>query len=247
MKYGVLITARLKSTRLHKKVIKKINKYNIIEFLINRLKTKFDSRKIVIITSNSNQDKILEKIAFRENIKIFKGEPKDVLLRMYKAAKKFKFKNFISCTADNPFTDPDFAIKLMKYHIKNKNDLSLMKKVPLGTFSYAINFNGIKKSIKYKNSNNTENWGGYFINNKKLKVGYFDPKFNYMNVSKKIRLTVDFPKDLKLIKAILRKSKKDQPTLKEIMKILKTNSNMVKINLGIKQKKETKPIFKNLI
>ena len=157
MSSGVLITARLKSKRLPKKIIKKINEDSIIVFLIKRLKIEFKKREIVIITSNSNQDKVLEKIAYQENINIYKGHPQDVLERMYYAAKKFKFKNFVSCTADNPFTDAQFSKKLMQFHIKKKNDLSIMKGLPIGTYSYAVNINGLKKAIDDKSSRNTEN------------------------------------------------------------------------------------------
>ena len=244
MSFGVLITARLKSKRLPKKIIKKINEDSIIVFLIKRLKIEFKKREIVIITSNSNQDKVLEKIAYQENINIYKGHPQDVLERMYYAAKKFKFKNFVSCTADNPFTDAQFSKKLMQFHIKKKNDLSIMKGLPIGTYSYAVNINGLKKAIDDKSSRNTENWGRYFKQNKKLKVGYFDTKFNYRGVDKKIRLTVDFLKDLKLIKKILKKTKKKQPSLNEIFNIIKKNPSILKINLNVRQKPETKPIFK---
>ena len=243
MSYGVLITARLKSKRLPKKIIKNINENNIIVFLIQRLKLKFNKEKIVIITSNSNQDKILEQIAHKEKIKIYKGHPQDVLQRMYFAAKKFQFKNFISCTADNPFTDPNFAKKLISFHIKNKNDLSIMKGLPIGIFSYAINTKGLKKLINDKFSKNTENWLGYFTENKKLKVGYFNTKFNFQGINKKLRLTVDFLQDLNLIREILKKTKTKQPSLNNIIKIIKANPGILKINSKVKQKPEKKPVF----
>ena len=52
MKSGFLITARLKSTRLKKKVLKKINNKPLISHMIERIKYfgKFD--KIIICTSN---------------------------------------------------------------------------------------------------------------------------------------------------------------------------------------------------
>tara|TARA_B100000989_G_scaffold83491_1_gene59818 strand:- start:11484 stop:12221 length:738 start_codon:yes stop_codon:yes gene_type:complete len=244
MSYGVLITARLKSKRLPRKIIKNINENNIIVFLIKRLKTKFRREKIAIITSNSNQDKKLEKIANKEKINIYKGYPQDVLQRMYFAAKKFKFNNFISCTADNPFTDPNYAKKLIKFHIKKKNDLTIMKGLPIGTFSYAVNLKGLEKSINDKLSKNTENWLGYFTKNRKLKVGYLETKFNFQGLDKKLRLTVDFLQDLKLIREILKKTKIKQPTLNKIIKIIRANPKILKINSKIKQKSEKKPIFK---
>ena len=248
MATGVLITARLKSKRLPKKIIKKINtEDSIIKFLIKRIKLNFSRKNIVIITSKSNQDKILEKVAVSEKINIFKDEPLDVLKRIYLAAKKFKYKNFISCTADNPFIDSYYAKKMLKFHIKEKNDLTIMKGLPLGTFSYAINFRGLKKSIINKNSKNTETWVGYFTKNKKLKVGYYKINFNYKGVSKDIRLTIDYLKDLTFVREILKKTKLKQPSLTNIINILNKYPNLLKINSHLRQKPETKPLFKKNI
>ena len=47
MKYGVLITARLKSTRLKKKLLKVINNQKMITYLIDRLKKHFPKKKKV--------------------------------------------------------------------------------------------------------------------------------------------------------------------------------------------------------
>ena len=90
--YEVLITARLKSKRLKKKIIRKINKDTLISFLIKRLKSEFKNNKIILITSRSNQDKKLIDISKEEKINFFTGEPKDVLKRIYDASKKFKLK-----------------------------------------------------------------------------------------------------------------------------------------------------------
>ena len=71
MKYGILITARLKSKRLKKKIIRKINRHNLITFLIKRLKQEFYNKNIVLITSKSNQDKKLVDISIEEFIFFF--------------------------------------------------------------------------------------------------------------------------------------------------------------------------------
>ena len=126
MKYGVLITARLKSKRLKKKLLKKIKNQNLISFLINRLKIQFPKKKIVLITSKLKQDKPLIDISKNLKINFFCGESLDVLKRIYDAAERFKFSNIISCTADNPFIDTKEAKKMIKFHIKNNHDYNEM-------------------------------------------------------------------------------------------------------------------------
>ena len=43
---------------------------------------------------------------------------------MSKAVKKFKIKNFVSTTGDNPFVDYCYAKKMIAYHLKNKFDFT---------------------------------------------------------------------------------------------------------------------------
>ena len=243
MKTGLLITARLKSKRLKRKVLEPINGIPIISYLVERMKQQFSNDQIIIITSSSNQDKPLVEISKKLRIRSFKGDPVDVLKRMYDASKKFKFKNFISCTADNPFVDPFYAKKLLKYHLKKKNDLTIIKGLPFGTFCYAINQNGLRKVIKSKKSKNTEIWGPYFIENKNTKVGIYNIK-NPKHINNFARLTVDEREDLELVRKILSKSKIHQPSLTEILKILKKFPKLLKINKHIIQRSDPKPSFK---
>lgn len=244
MSYGVLITARLKSKRFKKKILKKlINNQSIIEYLINNLLQKFPKNKIVLITSKSNQDKILTNIAKKFEINYYTGEPLDVLSRMFKASKKFGFKNIISCTADNPLIDADYSKKILNYHINNKNDLTTVLGLPIGLFTYAIRVKALEMIIKKKASKNTETWVGYFHKIKSLKIEeYYEKKFQKIN--KNIRLTVDYKEDLKMVNKVLSLSKKKYPRLSDIIKIYKKIPKIIKINSHKVQKSVIKPRLK---
>lgn len=63
MKVGILITARLKSTRLPKKVLKKLGDKPLISHLIDRMRDVHLADSITIITSPISQDDDLEKFA----------------------------------------------------------------------------------------------------------------------------------------------------------------------------------------
>ena len=242
MSDGVLITARLKSKRFPKKIIKKlINGNLIIEHLIKNLKKKFEANQIILITSKSRQDHILTKIAKKNGISFYRGHAKDVLERMLKASQKFKFKNIISCTADNPLIDSSYAKKILKLIKKKKNDLTTNLTLPIGMFAYAINIESLKKVMKKKNSKNTETWVGYFKKMKNFKIeDYGRPKIN-----KKIRLTVDYAEDYKTINEVLKNLPADFPSINDILKLYKKKPNIFKINAHIVQKPVTRPRFRN--
>ena len=63
MKSAILITARLKSTRLPNKVTKIIHGRPMIKHMLDRLKLAQIPNKIIICTSTITQDDPLEKIA----------------------------------------------------------------------------------------------------------------------------------------------------------------------------------------
>ena len=71
MNIGFLITVRLKSTRLTRKVLLSLNGYSVIERVIQRAKKVVDPEKVVLCTSTVHQDLPLVKTAFMNNIFYF--------------------------------------------------------------------------------------------------------------------------------------------------------------------------------
>ena len=241
MSDGVLITARLKSSRLKKKILLKFsNGDTIIEYLIKNLKKKFNKKKIVLITSKSNQDLILTKIAKKNGINFYRGHPQDVLDRMLQASKKFKFKNVISCTADNPLIDTNYASKILKYHKKKNNALTTNLSLPIGMFAYAVNIQSLKKVVRLKNSKKTETWVNYFKKINDIKVE------DFKRPQKKItaRLTIDYLEDFKVVNQVIEACDKKFPKFNDIAKLNRKNNKLFKINSHIVQKPVTKTKFK---
>ena len=114
MQTAFLITARLKSTRLEKKIILEVKGKPLIVHMINRIKFAKKINKIIICTSTNAQDDLLEKIAKQENIFCYRGSESDVLQRLLDASKEFKLDYFANITADIPMIDPffvDFAVE----------------------------------------------------------------------------------------------------------------------------------------
>jgi spore coat polysaccharide biosynthesis protein SpsF len=238
MSCAILITARLKSTRLPLKILKKIHGKPMIKHMIDRLKLSKIPSQIILCTSTVSQDDPLEELAIQENIKCYRGDPEDVLLRLFNAAKKFKVDTVINCTADNPFVDPKYIDLIYDFHIKQGNDFSKINGLPWGTFSYAISTNALEKACELKDESDTEVWHGYF-----METGNF--KWGSMKVEDKelfwpdLRLTVDVPEDFEMISRIFDElyDGKSVFSLKEILALCKKKPQIPKINNNISQKK----------
>ena len=80
--YAFIIQARLNSTRLKNKILKKIHKnLTILDFLIIRLLKVFKSNKIIFaLSKNPNNFKIIN-ILDKYEIKYFEGSENNVLKR----------------------------------------------------------------------------------------------------------------------------------------------------------------------
>ena len=118
MKNYAIIQARLNSTRLPNKVLKKIGNFYALEILIKRLKRSKLIDKIIIATNKKS--KKLKFFKKKYNLEVFEGEDENVLKRFYDCSKKFNFKindNIIRITGDCPFIDGkivDKGLELIK-------------------------------------------------------------------------------------------------------------------------------------
>ena len=133
MNIGFLITARLKSTRLPKKVLLPLNGYTVIERVIKRAKQVVEPDKVVLCTSTDHEDFPLVETAIKNKIYYFNGHPDDVLQRLMDAAKLFGFDFFMGITADNPLFSIEYA-KQIKGIMQNDSsfDYLFTSNLPIG-------------------------------------------------------------------------------------------------------------------
>ncbi len=237
MKTAILITARLKSTRLPKKVLKPLVGRPMLAHMLDRLKLAQSSDEIIIITSPFEQDDPLVELAACEGVKSFRGDPDDVLLRMKMAAEEFGVETLISCTADNPFVDPVYIDRLVAFHRQQKHDFTNTEGLPWGVFSYAIDYAALVKACEIKAEKDTEVWGGYFTQTGLFNWGTLqitDPAVCWPE----LRLTVDTPEDFELVEKIFAELYRPGEVfaLQEILALCRRREDLVLINTGVMQK-----------
>ena len=237
MKTAILITARLKSTRLPLKVIKPIHDKPMIVHMLDRLKLARRPEQIIICTSPIAQDDPLEEIARQENVACFRGDPEDVLQRLTDAASNFGVDTVVSCTADNPFVDPVYIDQLVDYHLTHELDFCRSEGLPFGVFAYTLSHSAMIKACLLKAERDTEVWGAYFT-----QTGLF--KWEYMKVEDpqafwpELRLTVDTPEDFELVTRIFDQLYHPGEVfpLSEIVAFCRAHPELVSINSAVQQK-----------
>lgn len=231
MKIGFLITGRMKSTRLPKKLTLKILDREVISWMIDRAKLYFKNEEIVIATSTHPQDDVLEDVARENDVKVFRGDEDDVVIRLYEAAKENGLEYFINITADCPLFGVDYLDKLIKLMVDSEADLVTSLDLPHGIFVYGIKTSALEKIIGIKKTNNTEVWGDYFYNNPDIfKVVKLDVR---EEEKRTYRLTIDYPEDFKLFEHIFQHFGQNtfKATSSEIVRFLDENPEISKINV----------------
>ena len=236
MTIALFITGRLKSTRLPLKAQRLIKGRPMICRMIDRLKLAQRPNQIVLCTSTVEQDDPLEEIARQESIECFRGDPDDVLLRLTNAAEKFGVDQVLSCTADNPFIDPEYLDRLIDFHLEKDHDFSRTEELPLGVNAYAVSYEAMKRACKIKAESDTEIWGPLFTD-----TGHF--KWGVMDVDESVRwpelrLTVDTPEDFALVTKIfdeLYEPGKVFP-LSAIVDLCRRRPDLVAINATVQQR-----------
>tara|TARA_X000001036_G_C20690230_1_gene809126 strand:- start:4300 stop:4977 length:678 start_codon:yes stop_codon:yes gene_type:complete len=112
-----VILARLGSSRLPKKMIKKFGEKTILDFILNRARNLDNWPNVILATTDLDQDDELEEIAKSHNIDTYRGSVDDVASRFIEAANKKNAKWINRVNGDNVFFDYEkinYGIKLIK-------------------------------------------------------------------------------------------------------------------------------------
>jgi spore coat polysaccharide biosynthesis protein SpsF len=261
-----IIQSRLGSTRLPKKSIAEIKGKTIIEHIVDRLRKCQMIGKIVIATTDKEEDKIYQSIFFDQpDILIFYGSEKNVLKRYCDSIRYFvmdspRFK-FVRITGDCPVIDPEIVDELICKHIKEENDLTsnaITETFPDGLDCEIFNYYAIMEAErKAVLKSDLEHVTLYIKNHSNIfKIGEMKSKINYHSK----RWTVDNKEDLEFIKILYENLYDKNPCfgMNDILKYLKENPWQEKINSHIKRneglikslkedlkEKRDKRIFKN--
>ena len=106
MKVLAIVQARMGSTRLPDKVMRKVDGVTLIELLLTRLSESKAIDQIVVATSIDSRNDPLVQHVNGLGYETFQGSEQDVLDRFYFAAKQFAGDTIVRITGDCPLTDP---------------------------------------------------------------------------------------------------------------------------------------------
>ena len=143
-----IIQARLGSTRLPGKVLKKILGKTVLEHIVERLHYAEKIDQIIIATSILRENDPIEELARKKEIPCFRGSEDDVLNRFYQAALQYKGDIVVRITGDCPLVDPFVVDKIIDYHLSHGGDYTsntIKRTFPRGIVAEVFTFDVLKR------------------------------------------------------------------------------------------------------
>ncbi len=205
MNYFCFVQARFSSKRLRGKVLKKIGKSSILEIMLRRLKKSKKIDKIIVLTSNTNQDKKLIELCKRKKINYYCGPLNNVFLRFKNAIKKYKSNKIIRISGDSPLIDWRLIDKMINLSMKYKS-YDIITNIKKRTFPKGQSIEILKPKIFNLSSNlltkeQKEHVTKYFYEKENYKIYNYELSKNFNNYN----LCVDEYDDYVVISKLVKK------------------------------------------
>ncbi|MCT7522599.1 hypothetical protein N5T57_06665 [Aliarcobacter cryaerophilus] len=220
MKIGVIIQARMGSTRLPAKVLKQIGNKNLLEHILFRLTKLNHNVEIVIATSILDKDDAIELFCKENEVRYFRGSETNVLERYYMCTKENKFDHIVRLTGDNPFTDIEELDNLINLHLKTKSDYSRsFFNLPKGVGAEIFSFEALEQSYKYGDKENHKEHVNEYIEENEDRFKIAELKVEKGKNRPDISLTVDTEDDYKKACFIVKNTKNEYISTKEAINL----------------------------
>jgi len=245
MNAAILITARLKSVRLPRKVLKPLEGKPMLHHQVERLRAAKMTDQIILCTSQEEEDRPLLEAARELGIKSYAGHPDDVLERLTAAAEEAKVDHIFNCTGDNVLISPECLDRQLTLLVDKNYDYVYCHQIPIGTFGWALKVEAMRKACEIKDQTDTEIWGKYFT-----ETGVFN--YTQMDIPEEwawpgLRLTIDTPEDFTVVEQIYRDLYKPGQLirLEEIISYCRAHPELLEINQSTEQRKGLEIRLKN--
>lgn len=241
MKTVIIVQARMSSTRLPGKVLKKVLGKPLLEYQIERLRRVKLADEIVIATTMRDADQPIINFCNDLSVPYFRGSENDVLARYYGAAKQYKASTVVRITSDCPVIDPMVIDKVISYYLDHLLEFdyvsnTLCRTYPRGMDTEVLPMEALSTAFKEAKLRSEREHVTPFIHR-------HPERFRLANIAyhkdlSQYRWTVDAPQDLKLIKLIIKTLYPQKPdfTLEDIVNLFFHHPQWMNINKNIEQK-----------
>jgi len=221
---GILVQARMGSSRFPEKALAKIAGRPSLEWVLLRLSPIYGVEKI-LLTSDLPKDSILAELAHRRGFKVLRGSERDVLARFASAVRIFGLQTVIRITGDCPLIDSRLVKKALEVFWKKRPDYLRLSGVADGFDVEVISGKTILEADgEARLPSEREHVVPYirrFSRYRKLFFPYNGKDYSHYHLS------LDYPEDLELLSAIVEAlDGRTDFTYEEVIKLLELRKDL---------------------
>lgn len=235
MRTVLLITARLKSRRLPRKIVLPLGGKPAILRMLDRVRQASTLDDVIVCTSTHPEDTELCDLVTQAGGRVFRGSEDDVLQRLSDAAAAAGAGYVINATADNPLLDPEYIDRMVQAYQAQRRDLITAYQLPRGAYGWGLDVEALRKVCRIKAEQDTEVWGPYFTD-----TGLFDVLDLPVDAALRrpeLRLTLDYPEDYELLRQVFERLGAGGRafTLRDVIALLDAEPALAAINRHCQQ------------
>jgi sialic acid synthase SpsE/spore coat polysaccharide biosynthesis protein SpsF (cytidylyltransferase family) len=212
LKYTIAATlaCRAESTRLYGKPLQLVGEKSILAHQITQLERVDSIDEIVLAISDTSSKSDFKQFATDFDLEYVIGDETDVLGRLIDAGNAVDADIAVRLTTENPFICEKTIDKQIKYCIKRNADLTVTRNLPLGSFAETISIHALEQAHRLGDDRHRSELVTSFIteNPKSFDIIGIEPPESLNRPD--VRLTVDNPSDLILVRKIWRLVSTDQ-------------------------------------
>jgi spore coat polysaccharide biosynthesis protein SpsF len=239
-----IVQARLGSTRLPRKVLADVCGKTLIERQMDRLQRSKILREIVVAIPTGEADDDLAEFVKAKRWRCFRGSPANVLSRYNAAAKRYKADPVVRVTMDCPLIDWSVVDSTIAVYlgggfdyVSNNLDRTFPHGLDVEVFSATALRAAHKKAKDVSDREHVTEWirrhqdRPFRLGNLRYPIETTDVQTAAFLIGS--RLTVDYPEDLELVRAIYSAfPEKDYVTIADVMALFSKNPELLKINVA---------------
>ena len=227
-----VITARMASTRLPGKVLKKLAGKSVFAHHVERMKNVKGLDGVFLATSEDPLNKELIKEAERLGCGWYAGAEQDIVDRHIRLCEREKADAVIRVTCDSPTFDIESASRFVEEFKKEYWDYIYVSNMTMiqGTLSELISYKALLEVHKHYRGAAVS----VHIKENIDKFKTFDIEIDINLCRPEYRLTIDEPIDIEMIRKIYEALFKGKPLdLHEVYVWLDDNPQVAKLNMGV--------------
>lgn len=213
---GIILQARLGSSRLPRKALAAIAGQTILEHCLRRLMFA-GVAPVVLATTDRPEDQALAAVAHHLGAAVFRGDADDVLGRFVAAAEAFDFDHIVRATGDNPGVDIQAPGRLLGALRLGEADYVCEQGLPYGGAVEAVTRDALVRAAKEATRpDDREHVTTYVRRNSDL---FYVVQLAAPAPLRRpdVRVTVDTADDLAHVRTLFERTGHDLPSLRQLI------------------------------